>query len=112
MTNLLCSILVTMVTNTVEVRPKIMQSPYTLSIPTAAGATISTTDFTHSINTVHTEFAVEWIDDPNATVKTNVTTCKEITRLRFDWFGPKEIVSERIVWETNQVFRLEWVPKP
>lgn len=40
--------------------------------------------------------------------KTVITTCKEITILKFDWNGPREVVNERILWETNVVMKLGW----
>lgn len=56
------------------------------------------------------------VPDLDAKEKTIQTTCKEITTLRLDWNGAREITSERIIWQTNVVMRLEWMatvpPKP
>ena len=102
MTNLLASIVVTVVTNTVEEFPKIL-------VPADSGSPDPI--FAQGAYFTPAIFIGKWINDPHATHKTNVTTCKEITTLRFDWHGPREVMSERVLWETNRVLKLDWVPK-
>ena len=98
MTNLIASIVVTVVTNTAERLPQII-------VPVKCPDAKNGGGFGCLVN--HTET----IPDPNPKEKMVVTTCRETTTLRFEWRGHREIVEERILWQTNQVLKLDWVSK-
>lgn len=93
MTNLLANILILIVTNTVEVLPQHM-----VQDPSARGPN----------GEVYAVYVGHLENDEHPTTKTIVTTCKEVTTLEFDWNGPRKIVSERILWQSNVVMKLEW----
>lgn len=108
MTNIIASVLVSVVTNVTEVMP-------TKSIPAPCpeetrveivGGVVKGNFFGCLVD--HTQE----VPDPDAKTKTINTKCIEKTVLRFDWNGPREIVSERVLWESSQVLKLEWVAKP
>lgn len=98
LTNLVGSVVVALVTNSVERVPMYMHPIANEPRIWEGGGWV-----------VDAVFRAELRAVPNPTVKTNVITCKEVTTLRLDWNGPREIVSERVLWESNQVLRLEWV---
>lgn len=98
MTNLLASIIVTVVTNVTEEFPKhLVPDP----IPSLGPG----------FNSVPAVFRGHWENDANPTQKKVTTTCKEITTLQFEWNGHREIVSERVLWESECVMELksDWV---
>lgn len=101
MTNLLASIVITIVTNTTEAFPMMM-----------VVAEPPETEYSQGVFSRNTIAYMKWVKDTSQNVKTNVTTCKEITTLRFDWNGPREVISERIIWQSNVVLRLDWTAKP
>lgn len=48
------------------------------------------------------------VPDPDAKERTIETKAIETTVLTFDWNGPREIRSEKILWSTSIVERMEW----
>jgi hypothetical protein len=98
MTNLIASVVVSLVTNTSEVWPQKLV-PMASPLPQGPSGAIPAV------------FHGRWVDDKTQGTKTIVTTAKEITTLRFDWNGAREVVSERILWQSNRVVRMETVWK-
>lgn len=106
MTNLLAAIVITVVTNTTEELPwhwEVDNTP-NVTVPGAYGGITMRTLECH----------MKRVNDPDAKIKRVTTTVKELATLRFDWNGPREIVQEKVLWETNAVFALEtkseWKP--
>ncbi len=106
MTNLIATVLVSWVTNTADVIPM-------KNVPAPCDHNSGGGGFAPAINWAYGCAVAHWktIPDPDAREKTIITTCKRITVLKFDWHGPREIVSEEIIWQSNHLAKLEWVPK-
>lgn len=98
MTNLLAAVVVTLVTNTTEVTPTIL-------VPDVCPESIANPGYGCLV--AH----MKAVPDPSAKEKKVVTTCEEVTTLRFDWMGAaREVVNKRTMWQTNVVLKLDWVP--
>lgn len=97
MTNIIAAVTVAIVTNVTEIHPtKNIPAPCPDQQGFAWGCTVA-----------------HWqtVPDPDAKSKTVNTKCVEKTTLAFSWNGAREVVTERVLWESNQVFKLEWAPK-
>lgn len=91
MTNIVAAVVVSVVTNVTEDFPKhLVAEPCPQGLQGCA------------------VFHGKWVNDENAKEKTLITTCKELTVLKFDWNGPREIVTEKVLWQSNVVQKLEW----
>lgn len=91
MTNLICAVVVSVVTNTSEQVITPVISLYGCAV--------------FGCQTDHYKEA----QDAALMNRTRLitTVAKKITTLKFDWNGPREILSEEILWQTNQVLKLE-----
>lgn len=106
MTNLLATIAFTVVTNTVEEWP-------TYSVPAPCPDQV---EITNGVFGSYFSCAVaHWatVTNFNAKEKTVVTTVKEVAEAVFKLEGReyRQFLSERIILETKQPMKLEWVNK-
>lgn len=89
MTNLLATILVTLVTNQTEIPTRYSEQAYTEG------------------------FVRLPIGERSVIEKQIVTTITEVTVCRFEWLGKtREVVEQRIVSEDRKTFALEWKAQP